>query len=222
MGMKKILIIAFAALAAVCASAQTAKPAAKQKATTSQSSATTAAQLMKRAAQRLEAAPSLTVRFTATTGDGHSASGTIVMARSKFKLTMPGQNVWYDGQLMHSYSAATAETSLTEPTPDELLEINPFDILHQWSRGYDARMVKTANGAKCVELTSKRKGSAVSRALVTLSPATGLPTAIDAVMANSATMKIKVTAAEQGRALPASAFAYPAKDYPGVEVVDLR
>lgn len=185
-------------------------------------SAQTAAELMKRAASRLESAPSLTVKFTATSGDGASAAGSITMARDKFALTMPGQRVWYDGRVMYSYSAAAAETSLTEPTADELMEINPFVILHQWARGYEARKLSPAAGQQRVELTSKRKGSAVRRAVVTLSASTGLPAAIDAEMSSSATMKIAVTSSATGKALPASTFTYPAKDYPGVPVIDLR
>ncbi len=184
--------------------------------------AETAAELMKRAADRLAAAPSLTVKFTATAGDGSTASGTITMARQKFTLDMPGQRVWYDGRLMYSYNVAAGETSLTEPTPDELMEINPFDILHQWQRSYDARLLTAPAGQQRVQLTSKRKGSAVKRAVVTLSSATGLPAAIEAEMSNSATLKVKVTSAAVGKALPASAFTYPAAKYPGVEVVDLR
>lgn len=187
-----------------------------------QSHALSSEEIMKRTAANVNGAPSMTFRFTATTGDGARTTGTLTMCRSRFVMQTAVQSVWYDGRSLWSYAPSAGETNLSEPLPEELLEINPFDILNQHASLYSIKKLSPVGKDERIELTARKKSMAVRRAVLVVNHATMLPTAIDVTFSNSARMSIVISSAQKGKALPASAFTYPKAKYPKVKVIDLR
>lgn len=185
-------------------------------------SATSAQQALDKASAKINGAGSVTAKFTATS-NGVAASGTITIAKQKFCMVGADFGVWYNGNDLWSYSQQAGETTLTYPIGDELLEINPFDIIRNYSAVYTASKISEADGKCVVKLQAKKQSNMVSSALVTIDTSTWLPTAIDATFSNSSTMKITISDAKISDKAPASStFEYPANKYPGVEVIDLR
>ena len=185
----------------------------------SASAATSAEQLMAKCAKTVNDVPSLTVAFTLSAG--HSTSScTLTIARQRFTLQSPDMTVWYDGSTQWTYIASDRELSITEPTPDELLECNPFAIVNYYSQLYNVRTV--AGKDNTVELTPKRAGTSIRRATVTINPDTSLPSAINATLANGHTFSVKVSSASRGANLPASTFVYNKTTHPAVITNDLR
>ena len=185
----------------------------------SASAASSAEQLMARCAKAVNDAPSLTVAVTLSAGQSTS-SCTMIIARQRFTLQSPEMTVWYDGSTQWTYIASDRELSITEPTPDELLECNPFAIVNYYSQLYNVRTV--AGSANIVELTPKRAGTSIRRATVTINPDTSLPAAINATLANGHTFSVKVISATRGGNLPASTFIYNKTTHPAVITNDLR
>ena len=52
--------------------------------------------------------------------------GSITVSGERFVLTMFGLDAAYDGQTMYVYSAETDELTLSNPSPIELVQVNPF------------------------------------------------------------------------------------------------
>lgn len=184
--------------------------------------ALTAEQILKRTADKVNSAPSASFRFTATTGDGAKTSGTLTMAKQCFTMITDVQSVWYDGKTLWSYSPASSETSVTEPLPEELLEINPFDILNQSSSRFTVKKLSPIGKDDRIELNARKQQMSVRRAVMVVDAATGLPKAIDVTFANSARMNIVISSSAIGKPLPKSTFTYPKSKYPKSEIVDLR
>lgn len=178
--------------------------------------------VLKLTASRVASAPSLTFKFTATTGDGATTSGTLVLSRDKFKMVTDIQSVWYDGSTLWSYSPSAAETTVSNPLPEELMEINPFDILSHYSSLYTVKKLTPLGKDQRIELNARKASTAVKKAVLVIDHATMLPKAIDVTFANSARMNVIVTSATTGKPLPASTFTYPKEKYPKVHVEDLR
>ncbi|MDE7375326.1 MAG: hypothetical protein K2N16_00590 [Muribaculaceae bacterium] len=201
---KKLLTIMLAAILPLAASAASAK------------------QALDKASAKINDAGSVTAKFTATS-NGITAAGSITIAKQKFNMIGADFGVWYNGNDLWSYSKDAGETTLTYPIGDELLEINPFDIIHNYSALYTVSKVSEAGGKCVVKLKSIKQNNMVSTALVTIDTSTWLPTAIEATFTNGSTMKIAITDAKVSDKAPAaSTFEYPANKYPGVEVIDLR
>lgn len=179
----------------------------------------TAAQILSKCAAKVNGAPSLTMQFRLEFNGGHSDC-TMTLAKEKYRLSASEMEVWYDGTTQWTYANANKELSITEPTADELLECNPFTILNGFSKIYDCRRLKGPDYE--IELTSKVKGSAVRKAVVTINTKTYLPTKLVVTLANGRTFSATVTSSSIGKAVPASTFIYNKAKFPAKEIVDLR
>ena len=187
--------------------------------------AESATQLLKRCADKLLAAPSVSVRFTIRGADG-DVSGTIVIARERFRMNSPQLNIWFDGRTQWSALAQTREVNITEPTAEELLTSNPFAIITDYSRSYNCRLLKneagTAANLRQVELTPKKSGADIRRAVITIDTRTLWPVKAVVTMASGATVNASVSNCATGKKLSASDFTFKPSALPGYEVVDLR
>ena len=63
-------------------------------------------------------------------------SGTIIMDGEKFHLDCDGIKTWFDGKTQWSYVEENEEVNITEPTRDELMEINPYLLFQSYDKGY--------------------------------------------------------------------------------------
>lgn len=185
-------------------------------------SALTAQQALDKTSAKINGAGSVTAKFTATI-DAGAISGSMTIAKQKFNMVGQDFGVWYNGNDLWSYSKQAGETTLSYPVGDELLEINPFDIISHHSSLYSATKVSEGQGKCIVKLQSIKQGSMLSHAIVTIDTSTWLPTSIDVTFTNGSAMSIDITDAKVSNKAPAAAvFEYPASKYPGVEVIDLR
>ena len=167
----------------------------------------------------------MSARFTIRGADG-DVSGTIVIARERFRMNSPQLNIWFDGRTQWSALAQTREVNITEPTAEELLTSNPFAIITDYSRSYNCRLLKneagTAANLRQVELTPKKSGADIRRAVITIDTRTLWPVKAVVTMASGATVNASVSNCATGKKLSASDFTFKPSALPGYEVVDLR
>lgn len=172
--------------------------------------------VLAKTAAKLTSAKSVTAKFTG------SASGSITVSGNKFTMMAGGNGVWYDGTNMWTYSKKAGETSLTNPTKAELMESNPMEVIKAYKTSFNAKKVSEKGGRCTIKLTPKKKGSSVREATLTVNTSTWMPVSIDVIFSNSQRMTFNITSISEGGALTPSTFVYPASNYKGVEVVDLR
>lgn len=180
------------------------------------SAAITAQQVMDKAAKKIGESGAITAKFTG------SMTGTLVSSGSKFSIVADGFGVWYNGKDMWTYSSRSGETTLTSPTPSELLETNPLEIIKVHSAKYTATKVSDKDGKYILKLTPKAKGENVKEATLVIDTSTWYPASINILFANGSNFIINIMSIKEDKNSPASAFVYPQNLYPGIEVIDLR
>lgn len=173
-------------------------------------------EVVEKSAAKIRSSASLSASFTGTT------SGTLLTSGKKFSINTGGFGIWYNGTDMWTYSQQTGETTITTPTPSELLETNPLEIINNYSKKFTATKLDDQSGKYTLKLTPKAKGESVKAATLVIDTRTWLPASIDMVMSNGSRFTLNITSITEGKAPSASNFEYPQKKYPGVEVVDLR
>lgn len=181
----------------------------------------TAAQLLAQAVEQIKKSPSLQATFRASTSDG-SAQGSILLSGNRFKLDTDEFTTWFDGRTQWAYSPRTGEVNISEPTFEELAQINPFAVIGSLKDGYNARRVNAPKGSDRLELTPKHKGGDYSKVTLTLNAATHYPSAIEIVATDGARINIAVTSVKAGKMPDASAFRFNRSLFPRAEIVDLR
>lgn len=180
-----------------------------------------AADLVATAAAKLRSAPSVSVAFTASGPAAGSVSrGTFTIAADRFKIDSPDARIWYDGKTQWAWSAASGEVNITEPTIEEIAEVNPLAILNSLRTRYKASYLGNPS-QRTVVLTPAMPDPPVTRAEIAFG-ADGYPTRMILKMPSGDTVTIRVTSVKTGAALPASTFRFTPGMAPGAEVVDLR
>lgn len=188
----------------------------------SMTAAESATALLDRAANHYRVAKSITAGYTMS-ADGSATAGSITVSGTRFYISSPDMTVWYDGKTQWSYSPAINEVNITEPTAEELQQVNPFAIIQAFRRAYKAGYVGKANGVtRQVQLTALNPRDEIRKAIVTMNTSTLFPASIVLTMTGNKTITIKVSSARVGATLPMSTFRFEKKKAPKAQVVDLR
>lgn len=183
--------------------------------------AESAIQILDKAAAKAKSAKSLKAAYTIS-ADGHKQSGTLTISGDKFIIASPEIASWYDGRTQWTYSTQTGEVNITEPTAEELQQVNPFAIISSFRKHYKATLLKSAAGQKKIKLTAGNPKSDIKSVILTLNSATLYPSNIELTMSNRRIVNISVNAIAEAGAIPLSEFRFDPKKHPGVPVVDLR
>lgn len=177
--------------------------------------------IMKRCADKFKTAPSVTVDFAIAHSAGEDR-GTLTMCKDLFKIVTPAMSIWFDGRTQWSYLKSNNEVNITEPTGEELMESNPFELISSFASHFNCRAMASSTSADIVELTPKTNDMAISSAKITISKSTGWPTAMVIVFDGGNTSSVSIRSVKVGPALSKKQFIFDKTTLPGVEVVDLR
>lgn len=189
-------------------------------ATLSAAPLTTASEVLRLATEQMKKCASVEATFTALHGE-FSLSGTVVVEGAKFMLISGEVSTWFDGKTQWAYSPELNEVNVSEPTDDELAQINPLAIMSLLQSGYNARRIAASAGYDRIELTPKRKGGYL-KIEISFNSATHFPSELVFVSSDNSVTTIKIKSIKDAGKQAASKFQFSPMLYPGVEVVDLR
>lgn len=182
----------------------------------------TAQEVVSRTATSVQKARNLKVSF-ALKVDNTNSSGSLEMSGDKFHLSLPKAQMWYDGRTLWALDASTREVNVSEPTPDELAQINPLVIIATLHRATTPTMVKQDAASYTVRLTPlKGQRLSFSTAQLTVNGKDYMPSLVTLTLPSKQTVTLTVKSIEKVKNLPASNFVFNKKSFPGVTVVDLR
>jgi len=183
-----------------------------------------ATEVVNRAVQKISKAPSITAKFTIIQNSQEN-TGELIMSNNLFHMALPGMSSWYDGKRLWSYSQAAGEVNLTEPTRDEIYEVNPITYVITAKDAFNKRMLKSQKSDEdVVEMTPKqKKDTAISKIIATFNAKTSMPMKLIIYHSNGKNViTVRFKSIKIGKMLPISAFRYNPKELPGIEVIDLR
>ncbi len=184
-------------------------------------SAESADGLLKSAGEKLNSAKSINASYRVS-AEGQSIKGALTVAKNRFVIDSPQLKSWFDGKTQWTYSAEIGEVNITEPTDDELAQVNPFAILNTFRTKYKSQILKTDGNSQLIEMVPVNKKSTITKLLVTIDRRTLYPSKIVIYTDGGSAVTIDVTSVSEGTFLPESQFRFDPKKFPGVEIVDLR
>ncbi|MDE6267791.1 MAG: outer-membrane lipoprotein carrier protein LolA [Muribaculaceae bacterium] len=176
---------------------------------------------VRKAADKILSAPSVTVSLTLSNGS-EKQSATLVMMRDAFTITAPSYRSWFDGRTQWTLFDETGEVNMTTPTASEIAESNPFTILSTLSSHYSLSPAPAPAGCSKVSLRPLKSSAPFSSATITVNNSTLLPVSLTAVTSDGQTISVTVSKVTFGQKLPISTFRFNQRDFPGVDIIDLR
>ena len=179
-----------------------------------------ATKVLDKTAATLKAAGNVKIGFTLE-ANGASTVGYIKLQNQKFVLNVAGTITWFDGKTMWTYVKANEEVNVTTPSADAVAKMNPYAFLSFYKKGYTAKMGKGSQKESEVILTGK-SGSQYKRVVVRVNKSTKYPTSITMTTSKDVTTKILCNSFLKHQKYKEETFRFNEKNYPDVEVIDLR
>lgn len=207
---KEIILFIIAALCSFGAAAQSAKD------------------VLDATAARMTASGGVRAQFKATQFQGTTpeseTTGTLLISGQQFQMKTPDMTTWFDGKTQWAMLKGAGEVNVSEPTEEERAAMNPSTLINIYKKGYSYKLKKsTLRGKPTYEvyLKAKNKKAAFSEIYVDVEQGTCNPLCLRAKRDGN-WMRLSILSFQTGQTLPATTFTFPTKDYPNIEVIDLR
>ena len=179
-----------------------------------------ATKILDESAATLKAAGNVKIGF-AIEVEGGSSNGYIKLQGQKFVINMGGAISWFDGKTMWTYVKDNDEVNVTEPTAAEVAKMNPYSFLSFYKNGYTAKMGTGTAKAHEVVLTGV-EGSSFQKVVVRVNKSTHYPTSVRMTSTKGVETYIRCNSLQKNQKYKSSTFQFNKKDYPHVDVIDLR
>lgn len=183
--------------------------------------AASVSEVMAKAAASISATGGRTVTFTVS-GNNGSIQGVAVGEGKKFYLDMRQGKIWYDGNIMTSYNPSAREATRVRPTAAEVREANPFLYISDWQSEFTATLSSSKSADKIlVLLKAKNAGCAARKAVLSVDSRNYQPLKLVIYLKSGKVMTVTIGSIRRGGTEKASGFRFPARSYPGTEIIDL-
>lgn len=155
--------------------------------------------------------------------DRSNSTGRLVVGGTKFFLTTPEMKIWFDGVSQWSYLKSAGEVNLSRPNRYELAQANPLSILASLNgKNFTFRRLSSTEGTDKIEIIPKNPTQDFAKAVVLINSTTSMPKELTVYDAKGNSAIVKISSAKIGTQLPVSTFRFNPRQFPGVEIVDLR
>ena len=179
-------------------------------------------------AARMTQSGDVKVQFKATQFSGTTpqseATGTLLFSGRKYQMTTEEISAWFDGETQWSMMKNSGEVNVATPDEEEQAAMNPATLVNIYKKGYKASLTKSSLRGRptyVVHLYAKSRKAAFTDIIIDIDQATSEPLCLRAKK-DGDWMRLSVLSFQNGLSLPASTFTFPSKDYPDIEVIDLR
>lgn len=120
------------------------------------------------------------------------------------------------------YDSAEQTLTLSKPSAEELLQINPLYFLRSRGQGYTSSVRHTTASHATVLFTPTQSKGNITHVVVSFQLSNGLPAQLVFLAKDKSQLTAKVSRISHHSAFPQTFYQLSEKNYPGCEVVDLR
>jgi len=156
----------------------------------------------------------------------YTHDGKAYVKGNKFKLEVPDGTTWFDGKTQWLYLDGSDEVNVSNPTGEELLSISPIAMLNMYKSGfklvYKGEIKENNKPLYLIEMIPLKKGSEITKFILKIDKQTNLITEAELKGKDKVNNQLVIKRTEKSTGLADAFFVFNKKDYPNVEVIDLR
>jgi len=173
-------------------------------------------------------APSVSMKFDLITtdqaeGKTKTISGSIVLSKEKYRLDLPDNIVWFNGVTSWSYLPEEKEVTINKPDKkDNSFEAKPSSVFSMYRKGYKIRLIEEQPDSYLIDLYPEDITSENIRIRLKVGKPSYDLLSAEYKNKNGITVLLKVKEYDLKKKPEESEFVFPADQYKGVEVVDMR
>ena len=148
--------------------------------------------------------------------------GTVYMKGTKYRIKVAGQDIFCDGSNVWTVDAAAKEITLTKLDPSNNT-ITPQKLFTNfYDKDFLYKLNSDAKGVQEIELTPIDKSKMFHKVIVFINKATQTIASTKIFEKAGNRYTYNVSGMNTTTAIPDATFAFNQKNYPGMELVDLR
>lgn len=156
----------------------------------------------------------------------YSQDGKAYLKGNKFKIDVPDGITWFDGKTQWVYAKGSDEVNVSNPTGEELAGVSPSVLLSLYKTGfklnYKGEKKEKSKTVYVIEMIPLGKKTEFSKMIVYIDKVSNIFTSVSTFGKDGVNNHLLITKIQTGVSLADNVFVFNKKEYPGVDVIDLR
>ena len=173
-------------------------------------------------------APSVSIKFKLITDDQlekttETIEGSVILSKNSYRLDLPDNIIWYNGDVSWSYLPAEKEVTITKPDKkDNSFQSKPSAIFNMHKNGYRARLIEEKPDSYVIDLYPEDIKSDLIRVRLAISKPALSMKSLEYKRKDGITLLLNVTDYNLKQAVDAATFSFVPEKYKGVDIIDMR
>ncbi|OFY65264.1 MAG: hypothetical protein A2V64_05170 [Bacteroidetes bacterium RBG_13_43_22] len=173
-------------------------------------------------------APSISMKFLIVNTDqlantSDTTEGSVILSRNSYRLDLPENIIWFNGETSWSYLPAEKEVTITVPDKkDDSFQNRPSSVFTMYKKGYKSRLVEERSDSYLVDLYPEDIQSDVVRVRLTIAKPSMNLRSFEYKRRDGITIDIVIKEYSLKQVPEPGMFIFSPGKYKGVEVIDMR
>lgn len=173
-------------------------------------------------------APSVSMNFDLVTNDQaekttDTLSGSVVIDGDKYKLEIPNNIIWFNGEISWSYLQAEKEVTITKPGKNEdAFQSKPSSVFTMYKKGYKVRLLDDKGSSYTIDLYPEDLKSDLVHVRLSINKTSMVLNTLEYKQKDGIVRTLSVKNYDLTKKTESSFFMYPKDQFKGVEIVDMR
>jgi len=173
-------------------------------------------------------APSVSIKFkliTTNQADNtvDTLAGSVILSKDKYKLDLPDNMVWFNGETSWSYLPAEKEVTITKADKkDNTFPNRPSQIFSMYKKGYKSRMIEEKSDSYIIDLYPEDIKSELLRVRLSIEKVRLNLISLEYKKKDGVIITMHVTEYDLKAKPQPDTFVFQPDNFKGVEVIDMR
>ncbi len=187
-----------------------------------------AVDILDRFSSAATSAPSVSMKFTIITENeaentNDTLAGSIIISRNSYRLDLPENIIWYNGETSWSYLPVEKEVTITRPDKkDDSFQSRPSLIFTMYKKGYKNRLVEEKPGSYLIDLYPQDIKNELIRVRLNLTRPSLILKSFEYKRRDGVTVTLLVKEYNLKQVPEPGAFIFSPEKYKGVDIIDMR
>jgi outer membrane lipoprotein-sorting protein len=173
-------------------------------------------------------APSITMKFdlvttSQTDNSTDTLAGSVIISKDKYRLNLPDNIIWFNGETSWSYLLAEKEVTITKADKkDNTFQSRPSLIFSAYKKGYKNRLIDEKADSYIIDMYPEDIKSELIRIRLTIGKALLNLTNLEYKKKDGTIITLHVTGYDLKAKPESDTFVYQPTKFKDVEVIDMR
>jgi outer membrane lipoprotein carrier protein len=177
---------------------------------------------------KASSAPSVSMQFLLITVDQvqnsiDTVAGSVVLSKNSYKLDLPDNIIWFDGETSWSYLPAEDEVTITKPDKkDNSFQNRPSSIFTMYKDGYKCRLLEEKTDSYLIDLYPEDLKNELIRVRLTIAKPSLELKSFEYKKRDGVTHTLVVREYSLARTPGTGFFEFDPSQHKGVDIIDMR